>query len=127
MVLAVTFLLGGCSADVAMFRADWNWWSNSRPAPVRTAAPDQFVAPDGTCVQVESQPRGIALGMTECDLIRIIGTTDQIVIGQNERGERTAVITVPQGERAGVYRFSAGLLTSIEAPPQPERPSRRRR
>jgi hypothetical protein len=110
-----------------MFRADWNWWSNSRSAPVRDAPPQELVTPDGSCAPVETAPRGIGLGMTECDLVRLAGPFDQIDLGANERGERTAVLTYARGERAGVYRFTSGLLTVIEAPPEPVRPQRPQR
>lgn len=125
IVCVLGLLTAGCSADVAMFRADWNWWSNSKPAPapMRTAAPQDLVAPDGSCPP--GAAREPALGMTECELVHIAGPTSQVVIGANERGERTAVITYPQGERAGIYRFTAGLLTAIDRAPEPERPQRR--
>ena len=119
------FFLGGCSADGAMFRRDWNWWSNSRPAPVRTATPEDLVNSDSACPTGESSARAPALGMTECDLVRMVGPADQVAIGANERGERTAVFTDTKGDRAGTYRFTSGLLTVIEAPPEPERPQRR--
>jgi hypothetical protein len=63
--------------------------------------------------------------MTECDLVRIAGPTNQIDVGTNERGERTAVLTYPQGERAGIYRFASGLLVSIEGLPQAAAPPKR--
>ena len=133
MTLALGLLVGGCSADVALFRADWNWWSNNAPAPgsARTAAPAEgLVGPDGSCPADEGGARGVALGMTECELVRAAGPTDSIEIGANERGERTAVLTYPRGERAGIYRFTSGLLVSIERvaeapPPRPQRPARR--
>ena len=65
--------------------------------------------------------------MTECDLVRLAGPTDQIAI-TNERGERVTTITYPQGERAGIYRFNSGLLVSIEGTPEPpkaQRPQKR--
>lgn len=124
----LALLMAGCSADVAMFRSDWNWWSNSAPTRPRAAPAEGLVGPDGSCTPSDAVPRGIALGMTECDVIRVAGPTDQIAIGANERGERTAVLTYPQGERAGTYRFASGLLVSIERLPEaavPQRPARK--
>ena len=121
-------VLGGCSADVAMFRKDWNWWSNSRPAPVRAAAPAALVGPDGACPAAAGEtPSGIALGMAECDLVRVAGATDQIAISADAAGDRVAVLTYPAGERAGIYRFTSGLLVSIERVPEPEKPQRPQR
>ena len=62
---------------------------------------------------------------TECQLVRMAGPTQEVAIGANERGERTAAITYPQGEHAGIYRFTAGLLTTIDRAPEPARPQRR--
>ena len=130
-------LLAGCSADSAMFRADWAWWSGGREAPSLSAAgapAEGLVGPDGTCAALADQPgRGVGLGMTECELVRLAGPTDRIEIAANERGQRTAVITYPQGERAGVYRFTAGVLVSVERSPEPpkragpQRPASRNR
>src|SRR5690606_28093824 len=124
--LALALAVCGCSADVAMFRADWNWWSNSRSAPAQQAPPEGLVGPDGQCLPDSGKLHGVALGMTECELINIAGHTDQIEIGANERGERNTVITYMEGERAGIYRFTSGLLVAIERVPEPERPQRRR-
>ncbi len=62
---------------------------------------------------------GIALQMTECDVVRRAGAPEQVQIGTNERGERTAVITYIRGSRPGIYHFAAGRLTSIERAPEP--------
>jgi hypothetical protein len=67
--------------------------------------------------------------MSECDLIRLAGPTDKIDIATNERGERTAVITYAQGERAGIYRFTSGQLTTmdrVDEPPPPPKQQRRK-
>lgn len=115
-------MLGGCSADVAMFRADSNWWSSNRPAPVQEAPTEALVGPDGRCGPgSEGQLHTVTLGMTECELIRIAGPADDIEIGAGTNGKRSTVITYPQGKRAGVYRFSSGLLVSIERPTEPQR------
>jgi hypothetical protein len=120
-------MLGGCSAEVSTFRADWNWWSNRTPPPARAAAPTALIGPDGSCAADTSEPRGIALGMTECDLVRVAGPTDQVAISTDTRGERAVTVTYPTGERAGIYRFSSGLLVSIDRVAEPERPQRPQR
>lgn len=125
----LALMAAGCSSDLSMFRADWNWWSRgTRPAPMmQSAPPDALVNADGSCPGGAAQPRGIALGMTECELVAVAGPTDQIAVAANERGERTVVITYPQGERAGIYRFVSGLLVTIDRvdPPAPTRPQKR--
>jgi hypothetical protein len=66
----------------------------------------------------------VALGHTECDVVRGIGVPNGVNISKNEGGDRVAVITYNQGPRAGIYSFNAGRLTSIERgeepPPEPK-------
>ena len=45
-------------------------------------------------------------------------------IGANPAGQRTAVMTYLQGERAGIYRFVSGRLKSIERVAEPAAPAR---
>lgn len=56
----------------------------------------------------------VALGHTECDVVRGIGAPDSVNISNNARGERLAIVNFSRGQRAGVYTFTAGRLTSIE-------------
>ena len=61
----------------------------------------------------------VALGHTECDVVRGIGAPANVSLSSNPRGDRVAVITWSQGPRAGIYTFTAGRLTSIERGPEP--------
>jgi hypothetical protein len=61
----------------------------------------------------------VALGHTECDVVRGIGAPASVNISNNARGDRVAVINYSQGQRAGIYTFTAGRLTSIERAPEP--------
>jgi hypothetical protein len=65
---------------------------------------------------------GIGLGMTECEVVRRAGGPDQIEFGTNERGERALTLTYVHPPRPGVYRFTAGRLTSVERGPEPPAP-----
>jgi len=56
----------------------------------------------------------VALGHTECDVVRGIGAPTSVNISNSERGERLTVINFTQGSRAGIYTFTAGRLTSVE-------------
>ena len=56
----------------------------------------------------------VALGHTECDVVRGIGAPDSVNLSSNPRGDRVAVINYSRGQRAGIYTFTAGRLTSIE-------------
>jgi hypothetical protein len=62
----------------------------------------------------------VALGHTECDVVRGIGAPASVNLSNNPRGDRVAVVTYLQGQRAGIYTFTAGRLTSIERAPQAE-------
>ncbi len=85
-------------------------------------------APGALPPEVRGGPRGIALQMTECQVVGTIGYTDRVEIGANERGERTATLTYLSGDRPGVYRFRNGRLVSMERvaePAQQKRPPAR--
>jgi hypothetical protein len=66
----------------------------------------------------------VALGHAECDVVRGIGAPDSVNLSSNSRGERQAVVTWSRGPRAGIYTFTGGRLSSIEAAPQQEAPAR---
>ena len=79
---------------------------------------------DGPAGAPPAQPAGgsVALGHTECDVVRGIGAPDSVNLSSNARGERQAVVTWSRGPRAGIYTFSAGRLSSIERGPEPVAP-----
>jgi|SRR5215475_12623283 len=56
----------------------------------------------------------VALGHTECDVVRGIGAPDSVNLSNNPRGDRVAVVTWKHGARAGIYTFTAGRLSSVE-------------
>jgi len=64
----------------------------------------------------------VALGHTECDVVRGIGAPGSVSLSSNPRGDRVAVVSYLQGPRAGIYTFTAGRLTSIDRAPVPEAP-----
>ena len=68
---------------------------------------------------------GIALAMTECQVVQRIGAPDRVEIGA-EGTDRVATIIVTQGHSPGLYRFRSGRLISIEHidVPSPARSSR---
>ena len=61
----------------------------------------------------------VALGHTECDVVRGIGAPANVNISNNERGERLTVINFSQGARAGIYTFTGGRLSSVERGAEP--------
>jgi hypothetical protein len=73
---------------------------------------------------------GVGLGMTECEVVRVLGHTDRVEISTNERGQRSVTLTYLTGERPGIYRFVGGQLESLErageapAAPKPAKPKK---
>jgi hypothetical protein len=74
-------------------------------------------------------PAAIALEMTECDVVKRAGPAERVELSTNERRERTATLTYVNGQRPGIYYFTAGRLTSMERapepPPAPAKPAKR--
>jgi hypothetical protein len=60
---------------------------------------------------------GIALGMSECDVVFRAGAPSDIQIGGNPNGDRTTVLTFNSGPHPGIYRFKGGALIDIERGP----------
>ncbi len=121
---------GRCASEAATTSSAVNF-APERPRSM-VVAQAQAGAPDAQA-QTPAPPRGIALNMTECDVVRVAGVTDKVEITANERGQRTVVLTYVTGARPGIYRFVAGRLVTIERgpepppPPKPQRPAKRQK
>jgi hypothetical protein len=67
---------------------------------------------------------GIALGMSECDVVHRAGQPGSVQLGNAPNGDRTALMTINGGPRPGIYRFAAGRLMQIDRvetlPTQPQ-------
>jgi hypothetical protein len=57
---------------------------------------------------------GVAIGMSECDVVSRLGRPTTINFGKNPNGYRSAVLTYGSGTRPGDYRFIAGRLTEMD-------------
>lgn len=79
-----------------------------------SAAPDGSGAAQGTVIG------GIALGMSECDVVRRAGQPSNVVINADNNNLRLAVLTYGSGNWPGIYRFSEGRLKEIDRGPTPE-------
>jgi hypothetical protein len=112
-------------------------------SPEKSVTPDELVSADGGCPGMATPGAGanaladgaagspppsttgtVALGHTECDVVRGIGAPDNVNFSSNARGDRVAVVSYSRGQRAGIYTFTAGRLTSIERGPEPVAPAR---
>jgi hypothetical protein len=70
---------------------------------------------------------GVALGMTECDVVKRAGHPERVEFGTSERNDRTVTLTYLRGPRPRIYRFTAGRLTSIERVAEPTPPPRQQK
>jgi hypothetical protein len=113
--------------------------------PDKPVGPEDLVSADGGCAgmaapgtpadanaSTEAPPAGspppvsagtVALGHTECDVVRGIGAPDSVNLSNKPGGERVAVVTWNHGPRAGIYTFTGGRLSSVEKGPDVEEPA----
>jgi hypothetical protein len=146
--------LAGCSSASDLMSKDADWFSRTGRVFIRNVSietpplsqdkpvtPDELVAADGGCPGMggaganaladgaagsppPSTTGTVALGHTECDVVRGIGAPDNVSLSNNPRGDRVAVVSYSRGQRAGIYTFTAGRLTSIERAPEAAAPAR---
>jgi hypothetical protein len=90
--------------------------AQAQPGATQGAGPTG--APDGASLIDE----GVALGMSECDVIQRAGAPSNVEIGKNPNGDRTAVLTYPGGPRPGIYRFERGRLMEMDRVAEPALP-----
>ena len=123
--------------DGLMRKPDWATFSGGKnDFELRAITAADLVGPEGQCAGGPEQgfadqaaagaaPQpplaagGIALQMTECDVVRRAGPAEKIDFGVNDRGERAVVLTYSRGSSPGIYRFAGGRLVSIERAPEP--------
>jgi hypothetical protein len=106
--------------------------------PDKPITPDDLISADGLCPGM-APPAGpadanalsdgasaapkttgvVALGHTECDVARGAGAPDNVNLSTGPNGGRVAVFTYSRGQRAGIYTFTSGRLTSVERGPEP--------
>lgn len=123
-------------------KQDWATPSTAtNMSQLREVTPEDYVDASGRCAAApaEAAPAaaasggadlpaaatvsgGIALTMTECQVVQRAGSPQQVDLGANAGGERTAVLTYTQGPWPGIYRFRSGRLAEIDAVAQPEKP-----
>jgi hypothetical protein len=110
-------------------------------SPDKPVSPQDLVSADGMCpglnAPADANAQGgavapvgngvVALGHTECDVVRGAGVPENVSLSANERGDRVAVLTYTRGGRPGVYTFTAGRLSMVERAPEPVAPARTKR
>ncbi|EJN15579.1 hypothetical protein PMI42_00871 [Bradyrhizobium sp. YR681] len=141
-------LVAGCSgAGTDLLSKDAEWFQRpgrlfiknisieSPPlTPDKPVAAEDLVSADGACPGMAPPPGPadanasttspapmggtVALGHTECDVVRGIGAPSNVSLSGDAAGRRVAVVTWNTGPRAGIYTFTAGRLSSIEGNPE---------
>jgi hypothetical protein len=86
------------------------------PPPV-AGGPDAGAAPPD---QGSALGGGIALGMSECEVVSRLGRATAVDVGQNPNGLRSSALTFKGGPRPGLYRFEAGRLSEMDRVEQPQ-------
>jgi hypothetical protein len=107
-------------------------FTNAAPThELRPVTAADLVGPQGQCAagQNAAAQGGIALEMTECEVVGRAGQPDNVQLGTTERGERSVTLTYAGGPRPGIYRFAGGRLYAIERgeeppPPEPVKPKK---
>lgn len=73
---------------------------------------------------------GVAIGMSECDVVARLGQPTAVNVGRGRGGDRAAALTFNGGPRPGVYRFAGGRLTEMDrvevAPPPAPEPAKKK-
>jgi hypothetical protein len=102
--------------------------------PDRPVTAEDLVSADGACPGMAPPPGPadanasttspapmggtVALGHTECDVVRGIGPPSNVNLSNDAAGRRVVVVNWATGPRAGIYTFTAGRLSSIEGTPE---------
>ena len=147
-LVAVAPLVAGCAGGSDLLSKDAEWFSKpgrvfiknisieSPPlTPDKPVGAEDLVSADGACPGMAPvgapadanaatpAPAGgggsVALGHTECDVVRGIGAPSSVNLSNDAAGRRVAVVTWNSGARAGIYTFTSGRLSSIEGNPEP--------
>jgi hypothetical protein len=156
-VLTAALLIGGCSDNTQtwfpkpanMFGSNNYTYSSLGQARLdRPVAAGDLVDANGGCPNyavpaagpsanpAEGQPvdaaallgGGIALGMSECEVVARLGQPTAVNLGTNPNGLRGVTLSYNAGPRPGVYRFEAGRLAEmdrVEGPPSAPAPAKK--
>lgn len=84
------------------------------PAQLQSAAGNPGGNPSGSPGADSPEAAGVAIGMTECDVVSIAGQANAVQLGSSPNGERTAVLTYDSGPRPGIYHFESGRLMELD-------------
>jgi hypothetical protein len=141
--LVLASAVSGCSGTSDLLSKDAEWFSTPRLfirnvsidtpplTPDKAITSDDLVSAEGGCPGMA--PPGapadanassaapvagssVALGHTECDVVRGIGAPDSVNVSGGGDA-RVVTVTWLHGARSGIYTFTGGRLTSVEKGP----------
>jgi hypothetical protein len=94
------------------------------PPPTPTETAEAALASPAAANAAPTPPvlGSVGLDMTECEVVRTIGSPQSVNISTGERGERQVTMIYMGNERAGTYLFRNGRLSSLERGPEPPPP-----
>jgi hypothetical protein len=96
------------------------------PPPATAPLPDRLEPALPAAGPMPGVGSGVALGMSECEVVRRAGPPSHVSIG-TEKGERKVVVSYLGGNWPGIYQFRSGRLKVIEAAPTQAKPERKKR
>jgi hypothetical protein len=115
-------LLAACSVDMGGFA-----FVNDQTASVLISTSEALLDADGSCggdtnldpASLRSRPSAIAVGISECDLVRLKREkpTD-VLIGESGRGQREVQVLYSEPGGREIYLFTDNKLTRIVKPGQ---------
>ena len=127
-VAVLAALAAACSSDIGSVNVlpklgTFESLNLGNAAPTRELRPvtaADFVDAQGQCAAGQKGAQGgIALEMTECEVVGRAGPPEDVQIGTTDRGERAVTMTYAGGPRPGIYRFTGGRLSAIERGQEP--------
>jgi hypothetical protein len=159
LALAMAVALGGCSnfdtaawfskpVDLFGSRGGYSYSNLDDTKQQRPITANDFVDANGACPRfvardnmgANSAPAadaasllggGVAIGMSECEVVAHLGQPTAVNLGRNPNGDRTAALTFKSGPRPGLYRFAGGRLEEmdrVEMPaPLPVEPAKKKK
>jgi hypothetical protein len=159
-VVVLAAVLAGCSSKLftegtlqkVKFFEKSDWGSTAAPAESNfntngAVNAEDLVDAGGACATVvaaapagDGNPAtagapvlgGVALGMTECQVVQRAGQPGNIQISADPNNDRATVLTYMAGPWPGIYRFTGGRLKEVERvatpePPKPAKPARKKK
>lgn len=127
VLFACAVALGGCSVDMGGFAfTQDSRGTTTSSISARASTQEALLGPDGECeagVSLDPStrplPPEIAIGITECELVRLKGAkpTD-VLIGESGKGQREVQVLYSEPGAREIYMFTDNRLTRINKPGQ---------